>query len=91
MEKHRSQQLTQELIDQAYMILGMTSSHIQQLEFQYEHLPEKIFPFRHWLESPEIDIPDPFGGNLDEYQNCLESIEESIPSIAQYLEIQNLD
>ena len=91
LEKHRSQQLTQELIDQAYMILGMTPSHIQQLEFQYEHLPEKVFPFRHWLGSPEIDIPDPFGGNLDEYKNCLESIEESIPSIAQYLEIQNLD
>ena len=46
LESHRSQQLTQELIDQAYMILGMTSSHIQQLEFQYERLPEKIFPFR---------------------------------------------
>ena len=91
LESHRSQQLTQELIDQAYMILGMTSSHIQQLEFQYENLPERIFPFRHWLESSEIDIPDPFGGNLNEYQNCLESIEESIPSIAQYLESQGLD
>ena len=91
LESHRSQQLTQELIDQAYMILGMTSSHIQQLEFQYERLPEKIFPFRYWLEGSEIDIPDPFGGNLNEYQNCLESIEESIPSIAQYLESQGLD
>ena len=91
LENHRSQQLTQELIDQAYMILGMTSSHIQQIEFQYERLPEKIFPFRYWLASSEIDIPDPFGGDLNEYQNCLVSIEESIPSIAQYLEIQDLD
>ena len=91
LENHRSQQLSQELIDQAYMILGMTSSHIQQLEFQYKCLPEKIFPFRYWLESPEIDIPDPFGGNLNEYQNCLQSIEESIPSIAKYLESQGID
>ena len=91
LEKHRSQKITQELIDQAYMILGMTSSHIQQLEFQHERLPEKIYPFRHWLKSSEIDIPDPFGGNLNEYQNCLESIQESIPSIAQYLESQGLD
>ena len=73
------------------MILGMTSSHIQQLEFQYKHLPKKIFPFRHWLESPEIDIPDPFGGNLNEYRTCLESIIESIPSIAHYLESQKID
>ena len=91
LENHRSQQLTQELIDQAYMILGMTSSHIQQLGFQYKRLPEKIFPFRYWLESSEIDIPDPFGGNLNEYQNCLESIEECIPSIAEYLESQGID
>ena len=91
LENHRSRQLTQELIDQAYMILGMTSSHIQQLEFQYECLPEKIFPFRYWLESYELDIPDPFGGNLNEYEKCLESIEESIPSIAQYLESQGQD
>ena len=90
LEKHRSQQLTQELIDQAYMILGMTSSHIQQLEFQYDNLPEKIFPFRYWLDDDNTDIPDPFGGSLNEYQYCLESIEESIPSIAQYLESQCL-
>ena len=91
LEKHRSQQLTQELVDQAHLILGMTSSHIQQLGFQFENLPEKIFPFRHWLNDKETDIPDPFGGNLNDYQNCLESIEESIPSIAQYLENQSLD
>ena len=49
------------------MILGMTSFHVEQLEFQYENLPVKIFPFRHWLNSQENDIPDPFGGNLDEF------------------------
>ena len=88
---HRSRQATQELIDQAYMILGMTSSHIQQLEFQFQYLPKKIFSFRHWLDSSEVDILDPFGGNLNEYQNCLESIEETIPSIVKYLESQDLD
>lgn len=86
LEEHRSQQLSQELIDQAYMILGMTTAHIQQLEFQYNNLPEKIFTFRYWLNDNEIDIPDPFGGNIEAYQNCLDSIEESISSIAQYLE-----
>ena len=91
LKSHRSQQVTQELIDQAYMILGMTSSHIQQLEYQYERLPEKIFPFRYWLETFEINIPDPFGGNLNEYEKCLESIKESIPSIAQYLESLDQD
>lgn len=91
LEQHRSQQLTQELINQAYMILGMTSAHIEQLEFQFNNLPDKIFPFRHWLNDEQTDIPDPFGGNLNEYQYCLESIEESIPSIAQFLESQNLD
>ena len=91
LENHRSQQITQKLIDQSFMILGMTLSHIQQLEFQYENLPVKIFPFCYWLDSHENDIPDPFGGNLFEYQNCLRSIEASIPSIAQYLERQCLD
>ena len=86
LKEHRSQELSQELIDQAYMILGMTTAHIQQLEFQYNNLPSKIFTFRHWLNDNEIDIPDPFGGNIEEYKNCLDSIEESISGIAQYLE-----
>ena len=47
---------------------------------------EKIFTFRYWLNDNGIDIPDPFGGNIEAYQNCLDSIEESISSIAQYLE-----
>lgn len=89
--KHRSRQLNQKLIDQAYMILGMTLAHIEQLAFQYNNLPEKVYPFRHWMNSFETDIPDPFGGDLHEYQKCLESIEESIPSIAQYLESQDFD
>lgn len=86
LKEHRSRQLTQDLIDSAYMILGMTSSHIQQLGFQYENLPEKIFTFRHWLNNNGSDIPDPFGGSLNEYEHCLNSIEESIPAIASYLE-----
>jgi protein-tyrosine-phosphatase len=64
----------------------MTTAHIQQLEFQYNNLPSKIFTFRHWLNDNEIDIPDPFGGDIEEYKNCLDSIEESISGIAQYLE-----
>jgi len=88
LNNHRSTQLTQKLIDQSSIILGMTASHIESLAYDYDCLPEKSFRFREWTDSHDKDILDPFGCNLAIYMQCAESIKESIPSIINYLESQ---
>ena len=47
--KHKSQPLTQDLIDRAFLILGMTQSHIDILNHYYEGLPERVHLFREFM------------------------------------------
>ena len=80
--RHKSQPLTQDLIDRAFLILGMTQSHIDILSHYYTGLPERVHLFREFMgkgETPEI--PDPYGQNYTAYTTCLESIIEAIPSL----------
>ena len=84
---HKSKPITQELIDNAFMILGMTDSHLDTLEFNYnQNLPKHVFLFRGLMEPGETrQIPDPYGKNFDAYRECLDTMAEAIPSLIKYL------
>ena len=84
--RHKSQPLTQDLIDRAFLILGMTQSHIDILSHYYTGLPERVHLFREFMgkgETPEI--PDPYGQNYAVYATCFDSMVEAIPSLVTYL------
>ena len=84
--RHKSQPLTQDLIDRAFLILGMTQSHIDILSHYYTGLPERLHLFREFMgkgETPEI--PDPYGQNFAAYSTCFDSMVEAIPSLVTYL------
>ena len=84
--RHKSQPLTQDLIDRAFLILGMTQSHIDILSHYYTDLPERVHLFREFMgkgETPEI--PDPYGQNFAAYSTCFDSMVEAIPSLVTYL------
>lgn len=84
---HKSQPITQEQIDQAFMILGMTDSHLDILKSHYnQNLPEHINLFRGFIgPSDTTQIPDPYGNNFDAYRECLDTMAEAIPSLIAYL------
>ena len=86
LDRHKSQPLTQDLIDRAFLVLGMTQSHINVLNHYYTGLPDRVHLFREFMsknENPEI--PDPYGQNYAAYATCLDSMVEAIPSIVTYL------
>lgn len=87
LSQHRSQLVTQELVDRALIILGMTDSHLETLRFyNYKNLPKQIHLFREFVEDDEsFQIPDPFGKGFDAYQKCLDSMLEAVPSILTFL------
>jgi protein-tyrosine-phosphatase len=87
LSQHKSQPVTQELIDRAFVILGMTDSHLDTLMFDnHPNLPEHIYLFREFIEAGrKSQIPDPFGQNFDTYQECLNSMLEAIPSLVTFL------
>ena len=84
---HKSQPVTQELIDSAFMILGMTDSHLDILKHSYtQNLPKHINLFRGFMEPGNAkQIPDPFGRDFEAYRECLDTMVEAIPSLIAYL------
>jgi protein-tyrosine phosphatase len=86
LSSHKSQPVTQELIDRAFLILGMTQSHIDILQHYHTELPERVHFFREFMgEEEDPEIPDPYGQNYAAYAACFDSMAEAIPSLIAYL------
>ena len=86
MNQHASQPLSHALLEKAFLVLGMTPSHLHALEAFPETKPSRIHLFREFLGAgADHEIPDPYGQNLDTYRACLDSMAEAIPSIVEYL------
>ena len=83
---HKSQPLTDELMERAFAIFGMTDSHIQALQHYYKNLPERVHLLRGFMREDESDqIPDPIGLDFDAYCACRDAMIEAIPSVVTYL------
>ena len=86
LDRHKSQPVTQDLIDRAFLILGMTQSHIDILNYYHTGLPERVHLFREFMGKDEPpEIPDPYGQNYTAYAACFDSMAEAIPSLVAYL------
>jgi protein-tyrosine-phosphatase len=83
---HRSQPVTQKLLDGALLVLGMTDSHRTMIQLQAEPPPAHLHLFREFLPpSCEREIPDPFGGPLRLYEQSRDEMVEAIPSLIAHL------
>lgn len=68
---HVSATVNEEDMKTADLIVGISSSHAMSLMMRFPQYASKI------AVMPE-DIPDPFGGNVDEYRRCLAMIEKGL-------------
>ena len=84
---HSSTQASEALLDSADFIFGMTSSHLDSVNYYLNtDAKNKLFLMREFVaEAEDIEIPDPFGGNFTEYENARDSMVEAIPSLIQFL------
>ncbi len=83
---HRSQPVTQELLDEALIVLCMTESHRASIRLQAEPVPARLHLFREFMPAPASrEIADPFGGNLKTYEQCRDEMVEAIPSLVAHL------
>jgi protein-tyrosine phosphatase len=86
LDGHKSQPVTQDLIDRAFLILGMTQSHIDTLNYYHTNLPKRVHLFREFMGKDDPpEIPDPYGQNYTAYAACFDSMAEAIPSLVAYL------
>lgn len=79
---HRSQPVTPEMLERAWVLLCMTESHRAMLHVQSDVLPRHVYLFREFM-SGDVDreIGDPFGGPLSLYEIARDEMVEAIPSL----------
>lgn len=83
---HRSQPLTQKMLNEALAVLCMTESHRAMIEVQAEPVPKNLFLFREFLPGEgDREIGDPFGGPLKLYESARDEMVEAVPSLTEQL------
>ena len=83
---HRSRPVTQEMLDGALAVFGMTESHRALIQYKGRPVPKHLYLFREFLPPPaEQEIGDPYGGPLKVYEACRDELVEAIPSVLELL------
>ncbi len=82
---HASRRVTQELLDEALLILCMTESHRDMIELTAEPVPPRLHLFREFEKSGDKEIPDPYGLALPAYEASRDEMVAAIPSILAHL------
>ena len=75
---HVSKRASLDTLSDADYIVGITSTHAQELCIAYPALASKIYSF-------PIDVQDPFGGDAAVYDKCYEEIAKGIESIKKVI------
>ena len=87
LEEHKARPITEELIDNADLVLVMESHQGHELIADHPQASEKILLLRHFARhgSRERGISDPYGRNLEAYRFCFEDIKECVESLHEWL------
>jgi len=82
---HRSRRLNEPILEESALTLVMTENHRALIEHFFPDNKTPVLLFRELKDGQGADIPDPFGGSLEQYIETRDSIAESIPAILEYL------
>lgn len=82
---HRSQPVSEDLINQSILVVCMTSSHQDVVQAYFPEHPH-IHLISDFIEDDSItEVSDPFGANIDAYHQTRDQIALAIPSILAFL------
>ncbi|MGH7996518.1 MAG: low molecular weight protein arginine phosphatase [Opitutaceae bacterium] len=82
---HVSRPLTQELLDGALAVFGMTESHRAIILATAQPPPSELHLFREFVGDGRPEIADPYGGPLSVYVQARDEMVEAIPSVVEFL------
>ena len=86
---HTSRPLTQQMLDDAALVLCMTESHRAMIRFQAQPPPKNLFLFREFMpQRGDKEIGDPYGGPLKIYEAARDEMVEAIPSLMEFIKTQ---
>lgn len=71
---HLSRTVSEEMMENASRVIGITSRHAMMLMSVFPQHAEKI-------EAMPVDVEDPFGGDARVYERCLADIEQGLSEV----------
>ncbi|MBZ4665200.1 low molecular weight protein arginine phosphatase [Mahella sp.] len=83
--RHRSRELNAELVAQADLILTMTLQHKRHVLMMFPESYDKVFTLKEYADCGSSDIPDPFGGSLEDYKESADEIRQALSRLVEKL------
>ncbi|HVX60825.1 MAG TPA: Sua5/YciO/YrdC/YwlC family protein [Pirellulales bacterium] len=80
---HESQPLTEQLVRHADLILPMTRSHRQAILAEWPEAASRV----KLLSHEGLDVPDPIGGPIEQYQRCAAQMKPEIEKWVEELKL----
>ena len=78
--------LTPEMVEEYTHIFGLGSGHVETIHGYFPEAREKTFVLREFVaDGLDVEVPDPIGGDLDEYRLTRNLIKEAMPSILRFV------
>lgn len=74
---HRGQTVSAELLERASVVIVMTRNHLDALTAEFPTYRHKMHLISE-LKDRIHDINDPYGGTLDEYEECARQLQDLI-------------
>ena len=87
LSSHKSQNITDKLIEESDLILTMTEGHKMMIS---AYAPDKIFTICEFA-GYDGEIADPYGGDLEEYLETAEDIYDCLTEIAEKISDMQVD
>lgn len=88
---HRSQLVTQELVDASTFIIAMTQRHVDKILQRVPDARDRVYLMLSFdaQTSTERDVCDPYCGSLEDYRLCRDSIQQALPGLVHFLTHQS--
>lgn len=83
---HQSKRLEPEMVDKATLVLAMTKFHRMKILEMSPQAEGKVYLLKEFDQRPEesyLDIPDPMGHPIEDYEICFEKMKNPIDYIAE--------
>ncbi len=69
------------MVAQADLLVGMTRAHRDALRAQVPDAEARVLSLGEWAGEPDVDVPDPFGGELADYEATYDQIERLLEAV----------
>jgi len=80
---HRSKLVTDEVLEEADLVLTMTKSHKETLLLKHPSVEEKIYTLKEYTYGIDRDVFDPYGQGLRAYKDVEEELSDALEKIVE--------